>query len=103
LIKQGSVAQAAMTFDESITLHNSDGEHVVPSSSRNTIEMAGLCWDDVPIAVARNMTHREDAIIGNTLFRTTLDVHRCLHLRLQRATVLRGCTIMRIDARRGVR
>jgi hypothetical protein len=40
----------------------------VPSSSRNTIEIAGLRWDDVPVAVADNMTRREDVIVGNTLF-----------------------------------
>jgi predicted aspartyl protease len=68
LIKKASVSKVAMTFDESITLRNSDGEHVVPSSSRNTIDIAGLRWEDVPIAVADNMTHREDAIVGNTLF-----------------------------------
>jgi hypothetical protein len=68
LIKKASVSKAIMTFDESITLRNSDGEHVVPSSSRNTIEIAGLRWDDLPVAVADNMTRREDAIVGNTLF-----------------------------------
>lgn len=68
VIKKASVSKVTMTFDESITLRNSDGEHVVPSSSRNTIEIAGLRWEDVPVAVADNMTHREDAIVGNTLF-----------------------------------
>jgi predicted aspartyl protease len=68
VIKKASVSKVAMSFDESITLRNSDGEHVVPSSSRNVIEIAGLRWEDVPIAVADNMTHREDAIVGNTLF-----------------------------------
>ena len=68
MIKKASVSKVAMSFDESITLRNSDGEHVVPSSSRNMIDIAGLRWEDVPIAVADNMTHREDAIVGNTLF-----------------------------------
>jgi len=68
MIKKASTSRATMTFDESITLRNSDGEHRVPSSSRNTIEIAGLLWNDVPIAVADNMTRREDAIVGNTLF-----------------------------------
>lgn len=68
MIKKASVSKVTMSFDASITLRNSDGEHVVPSSSRNTIEIAGLRWEDLPIAVADNMTHREDAIVGNTLF-----------------------------------
>jgi hypothetical protein len=68
LIKKASVAKVTMAFDETITLHNSDGENVVPSSSRNTIDIAGLRWEDVPVAVADNMTWREDAIVGNTLF-----------------------------------
>jgi hypothetical protein len=68
LIKKASVPKVKMTFDETITLRNSDGENVVPSSSRNTLQIAGLRWDDVPIAVADNMTKREDAIIGNLLF-----------------------------------
>lgn len=68
VIKKASVSKVTMSFEESITLRNSDGEHVVPSSSRNTIEIAGLRWEDVPIAVADNMTHREDAIVGNALF-----------------------------------
>jgi hypothetical protein len=68
LIKKASVSKVRITFDASIRLRNSDGDHVVPSSSRNTIEIGGIRWEDVPIAVADNMTHREDGIVGNTLF-----------------------------------
>jgi hypothetical protein len=68
LIKKASIPKVRMTFDETITLRNSDGENVVPQSSRNTIVIAGLRWDDVPVAVADNMTKREDAIVGNALF-----------------------------------
>jgi hypothetical protein len=68
LIKKSSVPKVAMTFDTTITLRNSDGENVVPSSSRNTLDVAGLRWDDVPFAVADNMTWREDGIVGNGLF-----------------------------------
>jgi hypothetical protein len=68
LIKEASVPKVRIKFDESIILRNSDGEDVVPSSSRNTITIAGLRWDDVPVAVANNMTRREDGIVGNLLF-----------------------------------
>jgi hypothetical protein len=88
LIKKSSVSKVTIDFDGSITLRNSDGEHAVPSSSRNTLEIAGLQWDDVPIAVADNMTRREDAIVGNGLFqdgvleidydRMALVIHRTL-------------------------
>lgn len=79
LIKKASVSKVTLTFDESLTLRNSDGEHVVPASSRNTIAIAGLQWEDVPIAVADNMTHREDGIVGNALFQdrvVTIDYDR---------------------------
>lgn len=69
VIKDTSVPKANMTFDGTITLRNSDGVNEVRSSSRNRLEIGGLVWRDVPFAVARNMTHREDAIIGNSLFR----------------------------------
>jgi hypothetical protein len=68
VIKDTSVSKANMTFDGTITLRNSDGTNEVPSSSRNRLEIGGLVWRDVPFAVARNMTHREDAIVGNSLF-----------------------------------
>ena len=69
IIKDTSVPKANMTFDGTITLRNSDGVNEVRSSSRNRLEIADLVWRDVPFAVARNMTHREDAIVGNSLFR----------------------------------
>lgn len=69
LIKDASVPNANMTFDGTITLRNSDGTNEVRSSSRNRLEIGDLAWGDVPFAVARNMTHREDGIVGNSLFR----------------------------------
>lgn len=69
VIKETSVPKANMTFDGTITLSNSDGTNEVKSSSRNRLEIGDLVWRDVPFAVARNMTHREDAIVGNSLFR----------------------------------
>jgi hypothetical protein len=68
VVKDTSVPKTSMHFDGTITLRNSDGINEVPSSSRNHLEIGGLVWRDVPFAVARNMTHREDAIVGNSLF-----------------------------------
>ena len=68
IIKKASVPKANMTFDGTLTLHNSDGTNVVPSSSTNRLEIDGLSWTGVQVAVADNMTHREDGLIGNALF-----------------------------------
>jgi hypothetical protein len=68
IIKKASVPKANMTFDGTVTLHNSDGTNVVPSSRANRLEIEGLSWTGVPVAVADNMTHREDGLIGNVLF-----------------------------------
>lgn len=68
IIKKASVPKANMRFDGTITLRNSDGENVVPSSSANHLEIAGLSWTGVHVAVADNMTDREDGLIGNALF-----------------------------------
>jgi hypothetical protein len=68
IIKKASVPTAGMTFDGNITLRNSDGAHVVPSSSRNRLAIADLRCEAVGFAVADNMTHREDGLIGNALF-----------------------------------
>jgi hypothetical protein len=68
VIKKASVAKVQMQFDGTVRLRNSDGDNVVPSSSANRLEVAGLAWDAVPFVVADNMTRREDALIGNALF-----------------------------------
>jgi hypothetical protein len=68
IIKKSSVPKANMTFDGTITLTNSDGTNVVPSSSRNRLEIADLRCEAIGFAVADNMTHREDGLIGNGLF-----------------------------------
>jgi hypothetical protein len=81
LIKKSSLSKVQMTFDGTITLHNSDGTNEVPSSSANRLEIAGLSWDSVGFAVADNMTHREDGLIGNGLFRDRIfeiDYHRMI-------------------------
>ena len=68
LVNHASLPRLGMRFDTKIRLRNSDGDNEVASSSSNRLEIAGLVWDAVPFAVARNMTPREDAIVGNALF-----------------------------------
>lgn len=67
-IKKSSVKKVKMNFDGSLTLHNSDGSNVVPSSSTNVLEIAGVQWDSLLFMVADNYTHREDLLVGNGLF-----------------------------------
>jgi hypothetical protein len=68
VVKKGSVEKANLRFDGTVTLHNSDGANVVPSSSNTHLEIGHLRWDGLDFAVGDNMTHREDAIVGNSLF-----------------------------------
>lgn len=68
IIKKSSVKKVNMSFDASVTLTNSDGTNQVPLSSSNTLQIAGLRWDSLGFAVADNMTHREDLLVGNSLF-----------------------------------
>jgi hypothetical protein len=68
VIKESSTSAAKMKLDSTITLSNSDGVNQVPYSTSNHLEIAGLHWRDLPFAVADNMTHREDCLLGNTLF-----------------------------------
>lgn len=69
LIKKSSTGKVNMNFDQTVTLHNTDGSNQVPSASKNTFQMGNLAWDSISVTVADNMTHREDMIIGNSLFR----------------------------------
>ncbi|MDD7888280.1 pepsin/retropepsin-like aspartic protease family protein [Flavivirga sp. 57AJ16] len=72
IIKKSSVEKVKMEFDETITLHNSDGTNQVPAASTNSLEIGNLVWDSVKIAVADNMTYREDLIVGNSLFKNKI-------------------------------
>jgi hypothetical protein len=68
ILKESSADAAKLEFDSSITLSNSDGVNQVPLSNNNHLEIGGLHWRGLPFAIADNMTHREDGLLGNTLF-----------------------------------
>jgi len=72
VINKSSVEKVNMALDEIITLQNSDGINQVPSASKNILEIGNLIWDSVRIAVADNMTHREDLILGNSMFKNKI-------------------------------
>ena len=55
-IKKASVPKGNLTFDDSITLRNSDGVNVVPASRSNLLDLDGVSWRGVHVAVADNMT-----------------------------------------------
>ena len=63
-----SVARAGVTFDGKITVTNTDGTHEEPRSSKNTLVIGDLKWQQVPLVQVRNMRRDEDLIVGNTLF-----------------------------------
>jgi hypothetical protein len=68
ILKKSSADAANLEFDRSITLSNSDGVNQVPLNTNNHFEIGGLHWRGLPFAIADNMTHREDGLLGNTLF-----------------------------------
>jgi hypothetical protein len=63
-----SVARTGVIFDGTITVINSSGANEEPRSSRNTIVIGNLKWENVPLVQVRNMDRHEDLIVGNTLF-----------------------------------
>lgn len=69
LINKTSVKKVKMNFDQKVNLANSDGVNLVPSASKNLLQIGNLVWDSIPIAVASNMKDYEDLLIGNSLFR----------------------------------
>ena len=72
IIKKSSVEKVKMKFDKTIVLDNSDGTNQVPYSSKNFLDIGNLVWDSMSIAVADNMTQREDIIVGNSLFKNKI-------------------------------
>lgn len=69
ILNRSSISKIAASFDDTITFQNSSGVHEAPLSRNNRLEIEGLIWSGVDVAVADNLTHREDLIVGNSLFR----------------------------------
>ncbi|PUV25806.1 retropepsin-like aspartic protease [Sphingobacterium athyrii] len=68
-LSEKSPAKAAVKFDGHISVQNTDGTNNEPSARMNSLEIAGLRWDNVPLVQIRNLADGEDMIIGNSLFR----------------------------------
>jgi hypothetical protein len=64
-----SQSKAAINWDATDLLVNSDGRNTVPSSARNTIRIGTLEWSSQRVIQTTNMERDEDVIIGNSLFR----------------------------------
>ncbi len=69
IIKKGSIDKVKMNFDGKTFLINSDGRNEVPTSSKNTLAVGQMYWDNnITFIVGDNMDHGEDGLLGNTLF-----------------------------------
>lgn len=64
-----SRGKAAIAWDASDVLVNSDGRNTVPASTRNVIRIGALEWTGQRLVQTQNMEQYEDVIIGNSLFR----------------------------------
>jgi hypothetical protein len=69
ILKKTSVPRVPIAFVDSITLSNSDATNRVPLSDTSQLTVGDVTWRGVAFAVAENLTRREDALIGNSLFR----------------------------------
>lgn len=63
-----SVARTGVKFDGQTTLINTSGTNVEPTSSKNTIVIGNLKWENALLIQTRNMRSHEDVLVGNTLF-----------------------------------
>lgn len=68
-LNKKSAGRSGANFDGTISVSNTSGTNDEPSASSNSIEIAGLRWDHVPLVQVSNMDQDEDMIIGNTLLR----------------------------------
>lgn len=67
-INYTSVAKVGIHFDGKTLVTNSHGTNEEPTSSQNSIRIAGLKWEKVKLVQVKNMKKEEDMIIGNSLF-----------------------------------
>lgn len=63
-----SVAKTGVKFDGQTTLINTSGTNVELTSSKNTIVIGNLKWENALLIQTRNMRSHEDVLVGNTLF-----------------------------------
>ena len=68
VVNTDSLPKINMQFDSTANLINSHGNHVVPASSSNCLEIAGLRWSGLPFVVADNIKQGDDGLVGNSLF-----------------------------------
>ena len=68
VINQKTIRRAGLKFDGVTVLTNTNGTTQAPTSSSNTLEIAGLKWEKIPFVQVDNMEDYEDLIIGNQFF-----------------------------------
>ncbi|MCW3466969.1 aspartyl protease family protein [Chitinophaga nivalis] len=69
IIKKGSLDKIKLKFDGKTILINSDGRHEVPTSSKNTLTVGSMRWENnITWVVGDNMDRGEDGLLGNSLF-----------------------------------
>lgn len=67
-INSTSVKKLNINFDKKGMLLNSNGSNETRVSSRNTVTIEGLSWNDIEVYETTNMNRNEDIIIGNSFF-----------------------------------
>lgn len=65
-----SIKKTGILFDSRIIVTNTNGTNEEPASSKNTLVIGKLKWEQIPVVQVRNMDKDEDLIIGNSLFET---------------------------------
>lgn len=68
VVNKDSLPRINMQFDGTANLINSDGNNIVPASSSNCLEIAGLRWNGLPFVAAQNIKQGDDGLVGNSLF-----------------------------------
>ncbi|MCW3119038.1 MAG: hypothetical protein JWM28_3120 [Chitinophagaceae bacterium] len=68
VVNKNSVVKTRVKFDGTTMLTNTQGTNAAPTSANNSLFLAGLRWDHIPLVQTENMKDDEDLIIGNSLF-----------------------------------
>ncbi len=67
-INHHSTDKIPIKFDTETYLVNSQGGNKARASTKNTLEIGHLTWENEYLVETKNMERWEDAIVGNTLF-----------------------------------